>query len=92
VARFSCAGIPGGGILVIKTLLFSYFGFNDDMFSLIVSLYILFDPIATAGNVLGDGALSQWLDRVVTRYPWLVSSSRDMSELSTMAKEETLNK
>jgi Na+/H+-dicarboxylate symporter len=91
VARFSCAGIPGGGILVIKPLLFSYFAFNDDMFSLIVSLYILFDPISTAGNVLGDGALSQWLDRVVARYPWLVSSSKDMSELSKVAKEETSN-
>lgn len=89
VARFSCAGIPGGGILVIKPLLFTYLAFNDDMFSLIVSLYILFDPIATAGNVLGDGALSQWLDRVVARYPWLVSSSKDMSELSAIAKEET---
>ena len=81
VARFSCAGIPGGGILVIKSLLLTYFSFTEDMFSLIAALYILFDPVLTAGNILGDGALAQWLDRIVTKRPRLIYSKQEIQQM-----------
>lgn len=77
IARFFVAAIPGGGILVVYHLLRQYFGFNDDMISLITALYILFDPFLTVGNVLGDGALAQLIDRIVDKMPKL---TRGLSE------------
>jgi Na+/H+-dicarboxylate symporter len=86
VARFACAGVPGGGILVIKSLLLTYFAFTDAMFSLIYALYVLFDPVLTAGNVLGDGALAQWLDRIVTKRPHLIYSKQDIAQMQETRK------
>jgi Na+/H+-dicarboxylate symporter len=79
IARFSCAGIPGGGILVIKPFLLTYFAFTEEMFVLITALYILFDPVLTVGNILGDGALAQWLDAIVTKRPQLIYSKKEVA-------------
>jgi Na+/H+-dicarboxylate symporter len=86
VARFSCAGIPGGGILVIKPFLLAYFAFTEEMFLLITALYILFDPVLTAGNVLGDGALAQWLDNIVTKRPHLIYSKEELKMMESNRK------
>jgi len=85
-ARFACAGIPGGGILVIKPLLFTYFAFTEDMFSLITALYILFDPMLTAGNILGDGAMAQWLDNIITKRPQLIYSKKEIALMQESRK------
>jgi len=61
IAKFSVAGVPGGGILVMLPIIESCFGFNSDMLSLITALYILFDPIITTCNILGNGALAMLL-------------------------------
>lgn len=63
LAKFSVAAIPGGGIIVMLPILESYLGFNPAMLSLITALYILFDPVITTANVLGNGAFSQLIDR-----------------------------
>lgn len=63
LARFSCAGIPGGGILIIVPLLKKYFCFTSEMTSLITTLYLFLDPFITSSNLLGDGALCQWMAR-----------------------------
>lgn len=55
VAKFSVAAVPGGGIIVMLPIIESCFGFNADMLSLITALYILFDPIITSCNILGNG-------------------------------------
>lgn len=62
LAKFSVAAIPGGGIIVMLPILEHYLGFNADMLSLITALYILFDPVITAANVLGNGAFSKGID------------------------------
>jgi Na+/H+-dicarboxylate symporter len=36
------------------------------MMSLITALYILFDPIITSANVLGNGAFAKMIDSLVT--------------------------
>jgi len=58
LAKFSVAAVPGGGILVMLPILESYLGFNAEMLSLITALYILFDPVITCANVLGNGGFA----------------------------------
>lgn len=65
VAKFSVAAIPGGGIIVMLPILEAYLGFNSDMMSLITALYILFDPVITCSNILGNGAFSKFMDKVL---------------------------
>lgn len=64
LAKFSVSAIPGGGILVMLPILEAHLGFNAEMMSLITALYILFDPIITSANVLGNGGLSMVLGKV----------------------------
>ncbi|MES2199348.1 MAG: cation:dicarboxylase symporter family transporter [Chlamydiota bacterium] len=58
LAKFSVAAVPGGGILVMLPILETYLGFNGEMLSLITTLYILFDPLITSANILGNGAFA----------------------------------
>jgi Na+/H+-dicarboxylate symporter len=62
LAKFSVAAIPGGGIIVMLPILEAYLGFNAEMMSLITALYILFDPVITSANVLGNGAFAKMID------------------------------
>lgn len=57
LAQFTAAAVPGGSILVMLPLLESHFGFTAEMSVLITALYILFDPIITIANVLGNSGL-----------------------------------
>lgn len=66
VAKFSVAAVPGGGILVMLPILENYLGFNAEMLSLITALYVLFDPVITCANVLGNGAFAKLIDRLAT--------------------------
>lgn len=68
IAKFSVAAIPGGGIIVMLPILESYLGFNAEMMSLITALYILFDPVITCANVLGNGAFAKMIDRLFARF------------------------
>ncbi len=61
LAKFSVAAVPGGGILVMLPILEAHLGFDPTMLSLITALYILFDPIITAANVLGNGGFAMHL-------------------------------
>lgn len=64
LAKFSVAAIPGGGIIVMLPLLESALGFDATMMSLITALYILFDPVITSSNILGNGAFTLCLNRL----------------------------
>jgi Na+/H+-dicarboxylate symporter len=68
IAKFSVAAVPGGGIIMMLPILEHYLGFNAEMLSLITALYILFDPIITCANVLGNGAFAQMFDRLVGKF------------------------
>ncbi len=67
MAKFSVAAIPAGGILVMLPILETHLGFNGEMMSLITALYVLFDPVITSANVLGNGAFAKMIDKVVFR-------------------------
>lgn len=67
LAKFSVAAIPGGGIIVMLPILESHLGFNTEMSSLITALYILFDPVITCANVLGNGGFAMALSKAAQR-------------------------
>ncbi len=88
LAKFSVAAIPGGGILVMLPILENYLGFNGEMLSLITALYILFDPVITSANVLGNGAFALLIDklqghRTQFTYPAL-NATDDAANLKTL--------
>ena len=66
LAKFSVAAVPGGGILVMLPILETYLGFNGEMLSLITALYILFDPVITSANVLGNGAFAMGMGNLIS--------------------------
>lgn len=75
LAKFSVAAIPGGGIIVMLPILEGYLGFNSEMMSLITALYILFDPVITGANVLGNGAFAKMIDHLVGRRVGIVQET-----------------
>lgn len=68
LAKFSVSAVPGGGILVMLPILEAHLGFNGEMMSLITALYILFDPVITSANVLGNGGLSMTLGKISSTF------------------------
>jgi Na+/H+-dicarboxylate symporter len=64
IAKFSVAAVPGGGIIVMLPILEKYLGFNIEMLSLITALYILFDPVITSINILGNGCFAVLMSKV----------------------------
>lgn len=68
LAKFSVAAVPGGGILVMLPVLETYLGFDAEMLSLITALYILFDPVITCANVLGNGGFAVGMGKVLKKF------------------------
>lgn len=58
VAKFSCAGIPGGGVIIILPVIQTYLGLSPEATSLLATIYILQDPLLTGANVMGNGAFA----------------------------------
>ncbi len=49
-------------------ILESHLGFNGEMISLITALYILFDPVITAANVMGNGAFAMGVSKAAESF------------------------
>ncbi len=64
LAKFAVAAVPGGGVLVMLPVLEQHLGFNPMMLSLITTLYIIFDPLITSANVMGNGAFAMFFSKV----------------------------
>lgn len=67
VAKFGVASVPGGEIIVLLPILTTSFGFTDPMMGLLTTLYILLDPFITVTNVLANGALAIFMDKICGR-------------------------
>ncbi len=67
LAKFSVAAIPGGSILMAVPVLQDHLEFTPEMSALIISIYMLVDPFSTATNVLGNGAFSNFMTRLLSR-------------------------
>lgn len=70
LAQFAVGGIPGGAILVMLPILETKLGFTSEMSATITALYILFDPIVTATNVLGNSALVIMVSKLLKK--WII--------------------
>lgn len=68
LAKFSVASVPGGGILVMIPILEAYLGFDAQMVAFITALYILFDPVITCANILGNAAFALGIDRLSCKF------------------------
>jgi len=66
-AMLAVSGIPGGGIIVMIPILVSQLCFNEQMVSIIITLYLLLDSFGTAANVMGDGALGIIMNKLFRR-------------------------
>lgn len=67
VTMLAASGIPGGGIIVMIPILKSLLGFTPEMIGIIMTLYLLQDPLGTAGNVMGDGALVIMVNKLLKK-------------------------
>lgn len=63
IAKFSCAAVPGAGVLVILPVVSSYLGLDAESVSFLTAIYILQDPILTSANVMGNGAFAILTER-----------------------------
>lgn len=66
LAKFAVAAIPGGGVLVMLPVIQNYLGLSSDMLALVTALYILFDPLITMCNVMGNGLFAIVFDKVIS--------------------------
>ena len=64
LAKFSVAAVPGGGVLVMLPIMQDYLQMSPEMLGIVTALYILFDPVITTCNVLGNGALAIIFDNI----------------------------
>lgn len=67
IAKFSVAGIPGGGIIVMLPILQKYLHLTPEMASLMTTIYIVQDPIFTSANVMGNGAFAMLVQKITRR-------------------------
>lgn len=58
LAKFSVAGIPGGGVIVMLPILQKYLHLTPEMAGLVTTIYIVQDPLFTSANVMGNGAFA----------------------------------
>lgn len=87
LAKFSTAGIPGGGVIVLLPVLQSYLGLTPEMLSLITTLYILQDPMFTSANVMGNGAFAMICERILARLIPLQHQPLDFPVTADMIKQ-----
>src|SRR3990167_1085108 len=74
MAKFSVAAVPAGGIMVMLPVLENHLGFSPEMLSLMLALYVLLDPVVTAMNVMGNGALAKLIDQLAAWRSSMVTS------------------
>ncbi len=79
VAKFSTAGIPGGGILVLLPTLQNHLGLNEEMLGFVTTLYILQDSIFTGSNVAGNGAFAL-LSRKLMKAIGFIGEAKEMDD------------
>lgn len=68
IAMVAAPGVPGGAVMAALGVLQSILGFNENMLSLMIALYLAQDSFGTACNVTGDCALSLIVTKFKKRF------------------------
>ncbi len=66
MAKFSAAGIPGGSAIILQPILAGVFGFDKEMCGAVLTIYMLFDSVATSANVFGHGIFAEFFNSVLS--------------------------
>ena len=64
ITMVAAPGVPGGAVMAALGILSSMLGFNDNMLTLMIALYIAQDSFGTACNVTGDGAIAMLMNAI----------------------------
>jgi Na+/H+-dicarboxylate symporter len=82
--KFAGAGIPGGTIMVTLSVLQSVFHFTPEMTGLITTVYMVFDPVATTGNVTANGLFVIFIQKILNFFKpkEIVAKEEEMDALS----------
>ena len=64
ITMVAAPGVPGGAVMAAIGILESMLGFNENMITLMIALYIAQDSFGTACNVTGDRAIAVLIDTI----------------------------
>ncbi|MBQ9045060.1 MAG: dicarboxylate/amino acid:cation symporter [Oscillospiraceae bacterium] len=64
ITMVAAPGVPGGAVMAALGVLESMLGFNQNMLTLMIALYIAQDSFGTACNVTGDGAIAMLMNAI----------------------------
>ena len=64
VTMVAAPGVPGGAIMAALGVLESLLGFDSQLQTMMITLYIAMDSFGTACNVTGDGAIALIINRL----------------------------
>lgn len=67
IAKFSTAGVPGAGVIVILPVMQKYLYLSPEMTSILTTIYVLKDSLLTSTNVTGNGAFALITYRIFRR-------------------------
>lgn len=65
LVKFSAAGVPGGGVIVILPVAKEFLGLDDTLTTILQTIYMLQDPILTSSNVMGNGAFAMVVHKIM---------------------------
>ena len=68
------SGIPGGGMMG-ELIIIGFYGFNPEVFPIILTIGLLTDPIATMINATGDAVVSMMVTRRIEGKDWMLKSN-----------------
>ena len=63
--KFASPVLPGGTIMVSLPVLKNTLNFTDEMTGIMTALYLVFEPIATAANIAGNGIFIIYLKKIL---------------------------
>lgn len=67
ITMVAAPGVPGGAIMASLGILHSILGFNAEAQTLMIAVINAMDSVATACNVVGDGAIALVIDKLVLK-------------------------
>lgn len=65
ITMVAAPGVPGGAVMAALGILQSMLGFNENMCTLMIALYMAQDSFGTACNITGDGAIAVLVEKIM---------------------------